>query len=129
MDRRHPALRPRLKHVPIICDIVGEIVWVRYGDRRTGIWERGLTVTELVEAAANVYVRGLMHDNGEVEDIRFDLIHQVSELPSGVVHNSAVAWLARYGVVIGLHRDGGRVRCRVLESPGRRESKDRPGKE
>lgn len=100
------------------------MVWVCYGDRRTGRRERGLTVMELVEATANVYVRGLMHDNGEVEDIRLDLIHQVNELPNGAVHNSAVAWLAKYGIVIGLHRDRGRVRCRVLESPGRRGPND-----
>jgi len=120
MDRFHPSLRRYSSWVPIYCDVLGRMVEILHGDNRLGMRREVVEVARIIEAPGNIYVEGLCLDDGEPRVIRFDLIHHVTDVETGKVFKSATSWLADYGVNIGLHRSGGRVRCRALASPGRR---------
>jgi len=118
----HSALARRPARVPLRCGAEGKLVAILYGDNRIGIEELCLTISGLVEAPSNIYVEGLCHQTGDMVSLRLDLIHRVQEMPSGSVHEGATAWLASFGIEVGIHRDRLRMRCRVLASPGRGSS-------
>jgi predicted DNA-binding transcriptional regulator YafY len=84
----------------ILCGIEGEIVEIEYGDAKTGITKRVVTIASIYELRRWLFMDGFCHLRLDDRTFRLDRIHFIRELTQSGAYSSVIDWLASYGVEV-----------------------------